>query len=1233
MAQQITTTTISDATRQCVNAFSDVLLRAVSGYEVPDLAMIKEHHARFSIWAEELGVSPKSNSSPEYRLHDVPDIKNVIVKLLQQLKTNVEVISSLHPVSQILNKPEETNDDDEYSSDSSLGISEDDYMERELELVPESHFATNKHTQVIGEIISHLYRFTSMVKQQYVHAEDHKMDQWVLEEGQQLEEQLKGLELYMSYSLESDFPTLQPFLRNRLINTVIQRRKRLLYQEECFEKLESSVQGSSNTKGQELASGHPDVQDIRPYICLFQNCNTPLQQFTAKSDWINHMSSQHAQVWVCQVKGHETWLFQNPANLKTHLQKEHSDIVKTDQISLLTVKSARPSSDILGALATENIPENSERLPVCPFCNLSASVFEPKSQLAAPGHRPTAETSQDTYQKAHDHISEHLKLIAHESLPPALQKPKPISLSSFKFAIICGRSSFPVGTVSGLFNQGSYMNHPFQGRISEMNSYSLAAIGRHNVVRVHIEEVVNCDLETLLLDIRRSFPCIELFVLVDAYPINPPPSNKQINFGDVIVGDRVKETILMRSRHPYYSKFIHKPGARVRSLLAKMRTPQVQKMVQQRISTNPDVLEEYQSLAATYRSTGYKKNATQRHLRGKYHKRFFYLDNRARQSNGDPKPRFHFGAIESRTWPLKLHSSRSTVTVAESHDLDFNTENTETSAIYDPMHHILIPKNEDFVERQTSMKALEEKLFRDGREQVTILGADGNGKTQLVLWLAYWVKDNMQNYSVFWAAAVSAEAFEQDCRRIVESLGYRCTGGNDPKVVLQRYLNSDSSGRWILILHEASDEDLTYGQCDHPFEISKFLPNSRKGRILVTTESKEVAWVGDAVVTLSYMNDEESLNLLSRSLINKSHDKTLMKELLQIVPSHPPVISMAAAYININKVTLSSYLGILKDAERSANSLLDISDTRLSLCSTFDVSFEHIEKHHDLAAKILLFVSFFEPNTIPSSILPGTENVQKFNEAIHILRQYQFVKTQYDAVMIDIRSYVHRAIQIWVKNRDSTDHYRGAVAAHLVQVLTPNDSETRQLWNQHLPKVLHLITHAKHFHRDTSNLGCLVVRHLHQDGRVGEAIKVFEGLLDSQSGALSEDEAYYLTLEFELAGLYRLNSQTQKAIDLLEHVVATRDRTLAESHPYRLASQNELARAYEKNGQHKQAIKILEHLTSVREKIGGVDDPELLVLQHQLAYAYLSTGKLDEGNELLEHITPVKGRSSSDAHP
>ncbi|WXC58471.1 hypothetical protein SNK03_004370 [Fusarium graminearum] len=1223
-------TTISDATRQCAIAFSDIILQAAAGQEVPDLAMLKEHHARFSIWAEDLRVSPESNTSPEDHLfhpHHAPDAKHVI------------------------DKPEETNDEDEYSSDSSLGIREDDDMEGELELATESHFATNKHTQFIGEIISHLYRFTSIGKQQYVHAEDHKMNQWALEEGQQLEHNLEGLKLYMSCSLESDFPTLQPYLRDRLIHTVVYRRRRLLYQQYCSVKLDSSERDSSNSKEQGLVSGYPDVQDIRPYICLFKSCNTPLRQFTTEKDWINHMSSQHAQVWVCQAKGHETYLFRNPADLETHLQNQHSHIIGTDQISFLAAKSARPSLDILRDLATENMLENSEVSPVCPFCDLSASFFEPKSQLSAPDYCPTEETSTKTHQKAHDHISAHLRHIAHESLPPALQTPRPISLRSFKIAIIC-ENIFVTRSVCRLFNEGSRMYHLFPKRTENVSRYSLAAIGRHNVVSARIKEMGNRDLETLFLDIQRSFPCIELFLLVDLYRISPSLLNRQINFGDVLVGDRVNESILTGNRHSYYSNFIRKPGARVQSLLVKMRTPQVQKVVQQRMSTNFGVLDKYQSLATTYGSITHGR-------------RPFYTNNSARQSNGVPKPRFHFGYFKSRTSPSTIRSSLSTVSVAESHDLDFETEDTEyrenhawewyaaatvasflsaiidlwpsissteTSAIHDPVHHIPIPKNEDFVERKTSMKALQDKLFRDDTEQVTIYGPDGNGKTQLALWLAYWVKDNMPNYSVFWAAAMSKDAFEQDCHQIVKSLGYRCTGGDDPKVVLRNYLNSNSSGRWILILDEASNEDLTYGQYDHPFEISKFLPNSRKGLILVTTESTKVALVGDDLVNLSYMTYEESLSLLTRSLVNKSYDQILAGELFQMTSYHPPAISLASAYLNINKIPIRSYVGLLKDALRSNTTDINEVDERSTLLRPFNVSFEYIENHHNLAAKILVFLSFFKPNTIRSQLLPGTENVQEFTEAIHTLCEYEFATTRYNTTMFGIRRYIHRATQLWIQDRDVADRYRGAVAAHLVQILTPDDSETRQLWNQLLQDVLHLLAYAKHFHRDTSNLGCLVVRHLHQDGRVREAIKVLERLLESQSGALSEDEAFYLTLEFELAGLYRSNAQTQKAIDLLEHVVTTRDRTLEESNPDRLASQTELAGVYQENGQHEQAAKILEHLAAVRKRIDTEDSPDLLELQYQLANAYLSIDRLEEGNKLLEHVNVVEGGSSWDVH-
>ncbi|KAF5243716.1 hypothetical protein FAUST_2711 [Fusarium austroamericanum] len=1115
--RKVVASTISDAILLCTNAFSHVLLRAISGQKVPDLAMLKEHHARFVIWAEDLRVSPESNDSPEdhpFHPHHAPDAKNVI------------------------DKPEETNDEDEYSSDSSLGIREDDNMEGELELATESHFATNKHTQFIGEIISHLYRFTSIVNEQYIDAEDQRINQWVLGEGQKLDYQLDGLKLYMPYLLDSDFPTLQPYLRDRLIHTVVHRRIRLLYQQDCSLEIDRCMDCWSNSKEQELASKHQDTPNIRPYICLFQNCNTPLRQFTTKNDWINHMSSQHAQVWVCQVKGHETYLFRNPADLEAHLQGQHADIICTDQVSFLAAKSARASSDILGALATENMSENSEKLPACPFCNLSASVFEPTSQLTTPAHCPTAEDLKETHRKVHDHISEHLKLIAHESIPPALQTPRPTSLRNFKFAIICV-SYLTARAVYGLFNEYSNMDHLFQRRIDDMNSYSLAAIGRHNVVLVDMSMMGKVDVETIFSDIRRSFPCIELFMLADAYQIIPPSSNVEISFGDVIVGDTEERSLMIQQR-PDLLNLDHKPGARVRSLLAKMRTPEARKMVQQRMSTNLEVFSEFQSLATTYRSTEHSKDAIQISHRKEDQTKLFHNYQPERQSNGVPEPRFHFGAIGSRRSSLALQ-------IAERDDINFGTEktgeslessphlviqssyesraywennderesyaatttaafvsaildlwpsmsSTETSAIYDPVHHIPIPKNEHFVERKTSMKALQDKLFRDGTEQVTIYGSDGNGKTQLALWLAYWIKDNMQNYSVFWAASMSKDALEQDCRQIVKRLGDRCIGDNDPKVALQRYLNSDSSGRWILILDGASDEDLTYGQNDHSFEISKFLPDSRKGLILVTTECTEVARVGDAVVKLPYMTQEESLSLLSRSLVN---------------------------------------------------------------------------------------------------------NLQEFKDAIHTLREY---------------GYIRRSAQIWLEDQDFADHHRGAIAAHLVRILAPDNMETRQLWNQYLPQILHLLMNAKHFNLHTGNLGCLVGRYLHQNGRVEESIKVFERLLMSQGDALLEDVA-------------------QKAVDLLEHVVAMRDVTLAESHPDRLESQSELAMAYQENGQHGKAAELLEHLTAVRENTDAEDSPDLLKLQHQLANAYLSTGMLDEGNKLLKHVKTVEGKLPSDEHP
>lgn len=512
------------------------------------------------------------------------------------------------------------------------------------------------------------------------------------------------------------------------------------------------------------------------------------------------------------------------------------------------------------------------------------------------------------------------------------------------------------------------------------------------------------------------------------------------------------------------------------------------------------------------------------------------------------------------------------------------------------------------------MNSLRKKLFQDDMKDVFISGQDGMGKTQLALWLAYWVKENIQDHSVFWVTAISLEAFEHDCNEIVKSLADQYTDGDDPRLAFQRYLSSDNAGNWILILDEASDKLLSCGRYEQDLDFRKFLPINHRGRIIRTTQSENMAASPDAVVRLSTMTVEESISLLDKSLVREdqlSH-QPWKRKVVEILSCYPLAISQAAIYIEINKVPVGVYHQLLhKEPRHWAFNLLTSAVTHTS-----SVSFRLIQNHHKLAANILFFLAFIEPRAIPSSILPGAENDKEFKKAVSILCEYGFIRPLCNSLVFNMRSCIHQALHTLINKHNVADHDKGVIGAHIMRVFSPENLENHQLWHRYLPHMLKTLRFAEYLNRDFYDKCRRVGWHLEKSGSVGQAIQMFEGLVDSQSRALVEDEAYYVTLEFELGRLYRSNSQTAKAIDLLEHVVATRVRTLSEGHPDRLASENELAKAYQENGQHRRAIMLLEQLAAVRGKVDAVDSPDLLEIQRQLANAYLSIGRSNEHTKL-----------------
>lgn len=106
-------------------------------------------------------------------------------------------------------------------------------------------------------------------------------------------------------------------------------------------------------------------------------------------------------------------------------------------------------------------------------------------------------------------------------------------------------------------------------------------------------------------------------------------------------------------------------------------------------------------------------------------------------------------------------------------------------------------RNRRFTGRTEKLKELEERLIiRKDCQKLAVVGLGGVGKTQVVLELAYTVKERWPAYSIYWVPAVSAESFEQVYRDIATQCSVALNPTEeDPKESVRRYLNSGSAGK------------------------------------------------------------------------------------------------------------------------------------------------------------------------------------------------------------------------------------------------------------------------------------------------------------------------------------------------------------------------------------------------------------------------------------------------------
>ncbi|RYP56631.1 hypothetical protein DL770_010820 [Monosporascus sp. CRB-9-2] len=420
---------------------------------------------------------------------------------------------------------------------------------------------------------------------------------------------------------------------------------------------------------------------------------------------------------------------------------------------------------------------------------------------------------------------------------------------------------------------------------------------------------------------------------------------------------------------------------------------------------------------------------------------------------------------------------------------------SQSNYVSKPYYYIPLPRNRRFTGRNTILDTLKNKLFiQKNCQKLAVVGLGGVGKTQVALQLAYWVKETQSEYSILWVPALSDGSFDQAYTEIARRLDIRIQNDDELKETVRRHLESESAGKWLLIVDNADDMDTLFGSPNKPGGLCEHLPENENGLMVFTTRSREVAvsLVGGDLIDLEEMSSEEAIAFFLKTLTQKrpDQDEAVIKELLQELAHLPLAIAQAVAYLNTNQIPIKRYLGLLRGAEQDMVGLMSREfrdNTRYS--------------EHWLASAYLDNRRIKDAIEIFEHVVAIHRKTLKEEDHSRLTSEHELARAYLDDRRI----------------KDAIDIFEHVVA---VRQKTLKKEDHSRLTSEHALASAYLA-----------------------DRRIKDAIEIFEHVVAVRQKTLKEEDHSRLSSEHELARAYLDDRRIKDAIEIFEHVVAVEKKT------------------------------------------------------------------------------------------
>lgn len=159
---------------------------------------------------------------------------------------------------------------------------------------------------------------------------------------------------------------------------------------------------------------------------------------------------------------------------------------------------------------------------------------------------------------------------------------------------------------------------------------------------------------------------------------------------------------------------------------------------------------------------------------------------------------------------------------------------------------------------------------------------------------------------------------------------------------------------------------------------------------------------------------------------------------------------------------------------------------------------------------------------------------------------------------------------------------------------------------------------------------CSILQELWLDEQY--VITLLNKVSEAQNG-LGYDHPETLKSLSNLANLFFMNNDYNRALPLFEECLAKRERVLGEDHPDTLKSLNNLAYLLKFVSKYDRALPLYEKLLAKQKRVLGPDHPETLITLNNFAYIFYRIENYDRALPLYEELLAKQKHVLGDEHP